>query len=110
MRQHDLQAALKKVRAAVDDLGRLIDQQSKSRPRKPLGLSRRKLCEIILRERPGLQIYEVMEELRKRGAGFTARNPINSVRTTLYRSPEFVCVDGRFSLKPTVAKSDASRG
>jgi hypothetical protein len=100
MRQHELQAAFNKAKAALDDLGQVIERHLTFSPPRSSKLPRGKLCEQILRERPGLDIYEIMEELRRRGCAFSARNPINSIRTTLYKSPRFICLDGRFSLRP----------
>ena len=99
MGQLELQHAYKKARAALDELGRVIEAQAAAPlPRRPT-VSVKKLCEAILREKPGLSIYEIMEELRKRGYEFIARNPLNSVRTMLYSSPEFTCKKGQFSLR-----------
>lgn len=107
MRQTELQTSYNKAKAALEDLGRVIERHISFSPPEPSSLPRLDLCELILRENPGLNIYEIMEELRKRGCVFTARNPVNSVRTTLYKSPQFVCNKGRFSLKQATADSSS---
>jgi hypothetical protein len=106
MGQLEILEAYRKARIALDELGELLERQSPSSLPQRSKLTRRKLCAEILRENPGLGIYEIMDELRKRGYSFIARNPLNSVRTLLYRSPEFAFKDGQFWLRKKVANAD----
>jgi hypothetical protein len=77
----------------------IIARQSPSGQTQQSTITRRKLCQAILKERPGIGIYDILDELKRRGCHFTARNPVNSVRTTLYRSTEFMCENGLFRLR-----------
>lgn len=98
-KREDLQAAVGRIRAALNELERLIGPASNAgEVMKPIP-SRRELCIEILKERPGLTVYEIMDEMRNRGYRFTSLDPVNSVRAMLYRGKEFVRVNGRFALK-----------
>ena len=101
LHRHELQAAFNRVKAAVDELGRLIEAPANKPnllPRRvPVG---RQLCREILEAKPGLNIYQIVDEMRKRGYVFTSRNPVNSVRPLLYKSSDFNSTNGRFWLKP----------
>ncbi len=110
MEPQELRAAFDKAKAALDDLGRIIDRQLGPPPTQRSKLSRRALCEAILKKRPGLSIYEIVDEMRKQGYPFRGQNPLDSVRSMLYKRSEFACSNGRFWLKhaqegPTPAKA-----
>ena len=83
----------------MDDLGRLIKAPVKERNIHRQVPAGRELCREILKAQPGLDIYEIIEEMRKRGYVFSTRDPVNSVRPMLYRAREFARKNGRFSLK-----------
>jgi len=99
LHRHELQAAFDRIKTAVDDLGRLIESPAKKRNVHRLVPAGRELCREILKAQPGLNIYEIIDEMRKRGYVFSTRDPVNSVRPMLYRAPEFARKNGRFSLK-----------
>lgn len=59
-------------------------------------------------EMPWDVAHDVIDSMRKMGYPSTGRNPVNSIRSMLYRLPEFQCLNGRFYRRGYPSEKQAS--
>lgn len=75
-------------------------------PPSSLKPTKRQICAEILAERGPLEIDQILMEMRRRGYQLRGTNPINAVRTFLYKAKEFSCTKKIFSLRTADAETD----
>lgn len=93
-----IRAAYQHAKAALEELGKLIERQTQEAGSPKVKVTKRELCTTILRECGPLDVYQLLREMELRGYTTTGKNPVGSLRSFLYQAGGFECEDSIFRL------------